>query len=603
MKQILLIFFVFIFVKNNFSQNTIDYKIDSVVVSSNRIPLSFSEIGRSIETISSEEIKNLPVTNIQELCDQVSGIDIKQRGPENVQADVSIRGGSFEQTLILIDGIKLIDPQTGHHNLNLPINFSQIERVEILKGQGSQIYGANAFGGVINFITKKNGENNFGIELRGGENNYYNLGINTSQNLGNTFHNLTFTKSKSDGYRTNTEFENYNFSINNSFRFFNAILNTIYGYSDKKFGANSFYTIRFPNQAEKVKTNFASISADVDLSKIKIKPNLFWRNNVDEFVLNKFDELFYKNIHTTNSFGGEIQTSLNLFGEITSFGIEFSKDKIESNNLGNHEREKKGIFIEQIFKPIDKIHISIAGYAYKYSSLNFKFWPGIDLSFSPNNNFKIFANFGKAFRIPTYTELFYKDPVTIGNINLNPEESINYEIGLNYLSNFWESNFSVFRKEGKNLIDYILNEEINIWEAENLTEIKTSGFEIGFSINLRNSTNNILEKIKIDYTFLNSDKIDLGNQSRYNLEHLRNDLTVQIFNNLPMDIKQSWSLTYEDRINFADHFTIDTKLIKKFSSVEVFIKASNLLNKTFEEIPGVVLPGRWIIGGVSFNLH
>ncbi|MBK8944954.1 MAG: TonB-dependent receptor [Ignavibacteriae bacterium] len=602
MKQILLIFLIFIFVKNNFSQKIIDYKIDSVVVSSNRIPLSFSEIGRSIEIISTKEIKNLPVTNIQELCDQISGIDLKQRGPENVQADVSIRGGSFEQTLILIDGIKLIDPQTGHHNFNLPINFSQIERVEFLKGQGSQIYGANAFSGVINFITKKSGVNNLGIDLSGGENNFYNFGFNASQNLGSTFHNLTFTKSKSDGYRTNTEFENYIFSVNNSFKFSNAILNTIYGYSDKNFGANSFYTIRFPNQAEKVKTNFASISADVDLLKIKIKPNLYWRNYNDEFVLNKFDESFYKNIHTTNSFGGEIQTSLNLFGEVTSFGIEFSKDIIESNNLGNHEREKKGIFIEQIFKPIDKIHISIAGFAYKYSSLNFKFWPGIDLSYSHKSNLKIFANFGKAFRIPTYTELFYKDPVTLGNSNLNPEESMNYEIGLNYLSDFGESNFSVFRKEGKNLIDYVLNEETNIWKAKNLTKINTNGFELGFSINLKNITNNIFDKIKIDYTYLNSDKINLGNQSRYNLEYLRNDLNVQIFNNLLLDIKQSWSINYEDRINFEDHFTIDTKLQKTILHFDVFFKVSNLLNKTFQEILGVPLPGRWIIGGVKFDL-
>lgn len=603
MKQYFYITFFLLIAEILFAQNITEYKIDSVVISSNRIPLSFSEIGRSVKIIPDYEIQNLPVTNIPELIDQISGIDVKQRGPENIQADVSIRGGSFEQTLILIDGIKIIDPQTGHHNLNLPINFSQIERVEILKGQGSQIYGANAFSGVINFITKKSGENNLGIELNGGENNFYNLGINTSQNIGSTFHNLSFSKSKSNGYRKNTEFENYIFSMNNSFKFTNTIINTLYGYSDKDFGANSFYTIRFPNQAEKVKTNFASVSADADISSIRFIPNLFWRLNKDEFVLNKFDESFYKNIHSTNSFGGEIQASINQFGQATSFGIEFSKDLIESNNLGNHKREKKGFFIEQIIKPIDKLNLSIAGFAYKYSSLNFKFWPGIDLTFSPNNDFKIFANLGKAFRIPTYTELFYKDPVTIGNKNLHPEESINYEIGLSYLFNYCETNFSFFRKEGKNLIDYILNDETNFWKAENLTKINTNGFEIGFVINLSDFTNSILSKLKIDYTYLNSEKINLGIQSRYNLEHLRNDLTVQLFNKLPFGVQQSWTLNYEERVSLKDHFTIDTKLKNNFSHLEIFIEASNLLNKSFQEIPGVPLPGRWIIGGMKFNLY
>ncbi len=248
------------------SQSDIDFRMDSVVVTANRVPVLFSEIGRSISVLSQREMELLPVTNIQDLLEQISGIDIKQRGPEGIQADVSIRGGNFEQSLILIDGIKLIDPQTGHHNMNIPISFDQLERVEILKGQGSRIYGANAFSGVINLITKKSAINSLQAEINGGENNYFKLGLNSTYNIGNTFHNISFSKIKSDGYRFNTGFDSYNFSLNNSFRFNNAILNTIYGYTDKDFGANSFYTTRFPNQAEKTKTHLAAISADIDLN-------------------------------------------------------------------------------------------------------------------------------------------------------------------------------------------------------------------------------------------------------------------------------------------------------------------------------------------------
>ncbi|MCW8850669.1 MAG: TonB-dependent receptor plug domain-containing protein, partial [Melioribacteraceae bacterium] len=241
--------FIFCSVLN--AQSEFEHNLDSVIVTANRAESNFSEIGRSISVIAQKEIELLPINNIQDLLELTSGLDVKQRGPEGVQADVAIRGGSFEQTLILIDGIKLTDPQTGHHNMNLPISFSQVERVEILKGQGSQTYGANAFSGVVNIITKKNAVNNLNIELNGGENNYYNLGINGSLKLGNTNHHLSVDKSKSDGYRYNTEFDNYNLSMNNSFNLSNSVINTLIGYADKNFGANSYYTTRFPDQAEK----------------------------------------------------------------------------------------------------------------------------------------------------------------------------------------------------------------------------------------------------------------------------------------------------------------------------------------------------------------
>ena len=584
------------------AQTELKHNLDSIIISTNRVPLSFYEIGRNVNILSQKTIEQLPITNIQDLLEQISGVDIKQRGPEGVQADVAIRGGNFEQTLILIDGIKLIDPQTGHHNMNLPISLSQIERVEILKGQGSRIYGANAFSGVINLITKKSDYNNLGIEISGGENNFYNLGINSLLNFGNTFHSISLSKAKSDGYRLNTEFENYNFSINNSFRFSQVIINSIYGYADKDFGANSFYTVRFPNQAEKTETNFASLSADIDLFHFNVTPKLFWRNNWDEFVLNKFNPSFYKNKHSTNSYGSEIQISTNILGGSTSFGFEYSRDDIVSNNLGKNKRTKKGIFFEQIFNLFSYINLSFGGFAYNYSDFGWKLWPGFDLAYSPNNNFKLYANLGKAFRIPTYTELYYSDPITLGNAKLRPEESTNYEIGINF--NFAKIAFytSFFRKEGRNLIDYKLDENDNFWKAENLNKINTFGFEFGAMLNLREFTNNILQQVRFDYTYLSSDKIDLGVTSRYALEYLKHDLTVLIFHNLLLGIIQSWSVNYEDRIKFEDHLIVDTKLMKNFSNIELYLTISNLFNRKYEEIPGVTLPGKWIIGGVKLVL-
>ncbi|MCB9207038.1 MAG: TonB-dependent receptor [Ignavibacteriales bacterium] len=597
-----LLFIVLIIVTNIcVAQSELEYNLDSVVVSTNRVPLNFSEFGRTINLLSQRDIELLPSTNVYDLLDQISGVDIKQRGPEGVQADVSIRGGNFEQTLILIDGVKLIDPQTGHHNMNLPVALSQIERVEILKGQGTKSYGANAFSGAINLITKKSGNDKIGFELSGGENNFYTLGLNSSLNIGNTFHNFSFSKSKSDGYRLNTGFENYLLSVDNSFKFSNIVLNTIYGFSDKDFGANSFYSIRFPNQAEKTKTHFASVTSDINFNSFIVKPKIRWRTNSDEFVLNKFNPSFYKNNHETTVYGGELEISTNLIGGTTSFGTDYDFDKIQSSNLGNHKRTKLSFFIEQNSNLTNNFKIGIGGFLYKYTNTNWNFWPGIDIAYNLIDKIKIFANYGKAFRIPSYTELYYSDPANLGNENLLPEESSNYELGINYFSKSLLLHFSYFRKEGKNLIDYVYDNSDSIWKAQNFTKINTNGLEVSIDF-LMGDFLGFLEKTKIDYTYLKSDKIDLGELSKYTLDFLNHDLTISILHKLPFEVEQSWSLNYEDRIILDNHFTIDTKITKKINNILFFVNVSNVLNKSYQEIPGIPLPGRWIIGGIKFNI-
>ncbi|PID56595.1 MAG: hypothetical protein CR986_10095 [Ignavibacteriae bacterium] len=600
-KKILYILFIAFTISVN-GQQDLKYNLSNVVVTANRVPVPFSEIGRSLDVITQKEIELLPVTSIQDLLEFTSGIDIKQRGPEDVQSDVTMRGGSFEQTLIMIDGIKLIDPQTGHHNMNLPISFSQIEKIEILKGHGSSIYGANAFGGVINIIPKRNDFSALDIDLAGGENNYDRVSVSGSLKLSNTNHNLNFTRTQSDGYRHNTEFENYNLSLNNSFNFSNAVIKTIFGYTDKNFGANSYYTTRFPNQAEKTKTLFAAISSAISLNKFIITPKIYWRNNEDEFVLNKYNHGFYKNNHETNVYGAELQATTNILGGTTTIGGEFIQQEIESSNLGEHNRQTKGFFVEQKINLTKKLNINLGGFAYYYSKIDWKFWPGIDLAYNLTDQIKLFANYGKAFRMPTYTELFYNDPITRGNANLVHEEMNNYEFGFTYRTNILEINTSLFRKEGTNLIDYVKNNESGFWHAENFSEINTNGIEFGIGLRLSKFTNNIIKSAKIDYTYLDSDKSDLSAESRYVLEHLKHDISLMLVNSLLFDIVQSWTFSYEDRLTLGDHFTVDTKLSRNFNNFNIYVKATNLLNKSYEEIPGVPLPGRWLIAGIKFSI-
>jgi len=313
---------------------------------------------------------------------------------------------------------------------------------------------------------------------------------------------------------------------------------------------------------------------------------------------------FYKNNHQTGIYGFEIQSSLTTDFGITSIGGEYKKDLIESSNLGNHQRENYGAFAEQNLKLINDFNFIISAFAYKYAEFGWKLWPGLDMSYKIKSNLRLFGSVGKAFRIPSYTELYYSDPITIGDPNLQYEETVNYEIGANYAEAVYNVNASVFRKEGSNIIDWVRYSSDERWQVMNIAEVNTNGFEVGFSIEPQKIISKIpLYKLGINYTYLQSDKTTAEFQSRYVLDYLKHQLIINLSNPLFFDINQSWFLRYEDRINLGSNFIVDTQLAYKINSFNLFIKATNLFNKPYEDIVGLPLPGRWITAGIKYYLR
>src|SRR5665647_3284603 len=113
----------------------------------------YSEMGRILTIIDKTEITKNAVTSLDQLLDYVAGVDIRQRGTNGTQADISIRGGSFDQVLVLLNGVNITDPQTGHFSLDLPVDLQNIHRIELLQCPSPRIWGPNAYSGVINIVT------------------------------------------------------------------------------------------------------------------------------------------------------------------------------------------------------------------------------------------------------------------------------------------------------------------------------------------------------------------------------------------------------------------------------------------------------------------
>src|ERR1039457_7100508 len=552
---------------------------DEIIVTGGMVPFSISKVPRSVSLIRLEDIQNSPVQNLQDLLSYVPGLDFRARGLEGVQADVGIRGGSFEQTLILLDGVKLNDPQTGHHNMNLPVNLNDIERIEILKGPASSIYGPDAFAGVINFITKKGNNSELSANLSGGSFGFFNGGLSVHVPYVESDNMLSISKTKSDGYRHNTNFDITTFYYKTNVPFSAGNANVVVGYIEKSFGANGFYTPVFPNQWEQTKTLLVSSSADYSFGKIKLTPKVFWRNNKDHYLLDYTDPSFYMNDHQTNSYGAELQSLfMTNIGSI-ELGGDLNLDNINSSNLGIHNRREGGISTEYVTSPIENFKVLLNGFAYNYDNYGWKFIPGIDLVYQFSDNFNSYTTFGKSFRIPTYTELYYNSPAQKGNALLQPEEALTYEAGANYNNAAFSGNISFFSRAGKNLIDWVKAINDNFWFARNIASINTYGVDMGISYRPLFNKDSFLKKISLDYTYLNSSFTEPGLLSQYILDHLRHQFIAEISHSIVYDILFNWAFRYENRYNFENYFITDLKLSRSFNNFDLSLSALNLFNK------------------------
>ena len=304
MKIRFIIFCILSFGVNVYSQeDTLSSEFEEIIIQDKRIEIQYSESSRTINVIDNKTIGSAPVQSIAELLQYVAGIDVRRRGVNGVQSDVSIRGGGFDQTQLMVNGINLSDPQTGHHLMNIPLNIEDIERIEILKGPGARVYGQNAFSGAINIVTKKNRGNSTDVFTSYSQHVTGRVGFSSSIPVTNGSHRFSYSKSFSEGYRYNTDYNMDNVFYQSDFKWDNDQLQLIAGYSSRAFGANGFYAS--PNardQYEETGTSLLSARLVHRSGSWTIRPSLYWRRNQDEYIFVRSNPSIYRNLHIGNTF-------------------------------------------------------------------------------------------------------------------------------------------------------------------------------------------------------------------------------------------------------------------------------------------------------------
>jgi len=600
----LLIIAVLILHLNLFSQGKKEIQaLDTILIKSTRIDLPFKENARTIQVISAAFIKNSAATNVADLLQQVAGVDIRRRGSAGSQADLYIRGGGFDQTLLLIDGIKMDDAQTGHHTMNAALPVEVIERIEIIKGPAARVFGQNAFTGAINIVTKSTLENTTSVNIEAGSFGQ----LNGSVTVGKEFENSSLIAHvgilTSDGYRHNSDYENKNYLLKGVFNKKEQPIEVIATFFDKKFGANGFYaSATATEQYEETQSSLFGASTTFRTEKFKITPRVYWKRGQDEYVYIRDNPSVYRNLHITNKVGVETNASYTSDIGITGFGVDISRVFISSNNLGKRNRTMANLFLEHRFKLADsKIDITPGVAVTYFSDFKFHAFPGLDIGFKLSDNLKAYGNLGVTYRIPTYTDLYYNDRSTIGNSNLKPEEAFAQEIGLKFNSGRFTSSVAIFNRDADNLIDFIRPDVTSKYEATNIAKVNTKGFEL--NTETRFKLNEFNQTLSFGYNYLNDDILDQNKDlSRYSLNTLKHQFITRFESKLFKNVRQNIIYKHSERTIGTSYNVWDASVIVAVNKFNFTVTANNIFNAEYIESGFVPMPPSSLLFGLRYNL-
>ena len=576
-------------------------ELDSIVINSTRISLPFKKNSRTINIITAKDIKNSAATNVADLLQQVTGVDVRRRGTGGGQSDLYIRGGGFDQTLLLIDGIKMDDAQTGHHSMNAALPIEVIERIEIIKGPAARIFGQNAFTGAINIVTKKRLNNKVSINVEAGSFGQLNGSVTLGKETENSSIIAHVGALTSDGYRNNSDYNNQNYFLKGIFNKKKQPIEVIATFFDKKFGAENFYTTNVTfNEYEETQNSLLGVSTTFKSNKFNVTPRIYWRRGQDMFLLRRDDPGFYRNFHITNKIGVETNASYTSDIGITGFGVDFSRFSIQSNNLGERVRTMVNFFLEQRFK-LGSFDITPGIAATYFSDFKFNAFPGLDIGVQISDKVRLYGNVGYTFRAPTFTDLYYSDPATSGNPNLEPEKAFAQEIGLNYSDDKFSGSLAIFNRDSEDLIDYVRqNTSVNIFTAANIAEVSTQGIEFESAYNFK--MNNYNQTITFGYTYLNDDILDQNKDlSRYSLNTLKHQLITRFTSQLFKNVRQNIIYKHAERTVGTSYNVWDASLIVDFNKFTFSLTANNIFNAEYIESGFVQMPPSNVLFGLRYG--
>lgn len=621
--------------------------LDTIEVATSRIPLKVSETGRNITILQHEEIQQIPFTSLDDLLQFLPGIEVQSRNAFGAQGDISMRGSTFSQVLLLIDGMRLNDPLTAHFNSYIPVTPAEIERIEVLRGAAAAMYGADAVGGVIHIITKNfdskkeddssvEGKVNYGqhalVSMQQGfsvqkNNLYVGGGFQMNQSTGENIAEVNLEGTTLEAYDNYFDIKTAGLSFGYQFDKGWSVRGRT-AFDDRDFSARYFYTSStFDKSVERAQNWWNQVQVAKVGNRSKTDLNVAYKYNTDEFVFSP--DFPSTNYHITELLNFQIN-HLQIISPKLSFniGAQFDKRSIESNDRGNHSDVHTGVYGMGVFRPSEQLNLTASLRLDNDKNYGTELSPQLNISYVLPS-LVLRGSVGRSIRAADYTERYVSTNLqnlspgrNLGNPDLMAENGWSQELGLDYsINKNWQIKATGFLRQSSNLIDYIstnesaipLNENLqegaDYFFASNVTDVTTKGFEVESW--LKKSIGGSSRLLwSLGYTYL-----DTSNEeevvSVYISSHAGHLLTSNLLFNTPKlqvglnglykvrDERAATSINAELAKSYAVlNLRLGYQLVENFG---LNLQIHNLLDEEYQDILGAKMPNRWVMGGIQFG--
>jgi iron complex outermembrane receptor protein len=605
------------------AETLLEEELEEVTVTAPHVETPAGQVARPVTVIRREQIEQAPVRSVEELLNYVAGVDVVQRGGHGVQADISLRGGSADQTAVLLNGVNFTSSHTGHYSMDLPVNLSDIERIEVIHGPAALACGAGAFSGGINIITRKVTGAGLQADAAGGMYGLHEAEVRGAAGAGRMSGSLSAGYRASDGYTEHSDYRLLDLFWQAGWEAGACSrVDMQLGYNRKRYGANTFYSARYPDQYERTDACAGSLKGTFGKA-LKCTPVVYWNRHYDCFDLIRNTDTG-RNYHRGDTYGAGLTARYASRLGVTGFGGEWRREAIVSSNLGRpmavpqghytHRDGRTGVSVS-LEHTVEWKRFSVsAGALANRNTLQegVCFYPSAGAVFRPIPTLRLSTSWSRSTRLPTFTDLYYTTETHVADEQLKPERSESVDWGVRFSRPFVTATLGAYLMWGRDIIDWVRAPGEERWASWNLTEIDRRGVEAGLTFRPGERTT-----LSVHYARMFQACEAGGMESRYSLNYLRDKLTVRFVHPVCGGLSAGWHVRFQKRMGvfrkyengvdeglhpFPAFSTLDLKLDYRRGDWHVYLLLNNLCNTHYYDVGNVPQAGRWLTGGVGFRL-
>lgn len=547
-----------------------------------------------------DQINFLPFDSPVESLSLLS-LDLQNRSPKSaIQTDFSLRGSNFQGVLILLDGTKINDPQTGHHNSDIPLTKADVEKIEVIPGADASLFGPDAMGGAVNFFVRKPQEKERIFEFGGGQYKTFGGLFSLSEKKDNLGVRFSVENRESAGFRYDTDFKKFTSTLAASLDSPPGGLDLSFGYQEKEFGAFDFYTpgSGFASK-EWTKTYLLKAGGDFQNFGLRIKPDFLWRRHFDKFLLDKtLIRTRYLNHHQSDIY----TPSIYMQGDLPDFtklglGFEYGQERINSTNLGKHLRSHESLFMDGSRDFSGGLSLGASGRLDNYDSFGAFLTGSLNTKYHLTEQGALNFSVKRTARVPSFTELYYNDPTTVGNPDLSAEEALGYDLGYLYQEEGLKTGLTIFYRGEEDMIDWVKRDSSQAkFQVENITRDFVAGSEASLKVKLRRDLD-----LEANYTLIFKHLFGRGYIYKYGLNYPKHQFNCLLKADLPFGT-QSITFSYKKKPGRRGWVLCNTHFSYNIlESSNLFLNITNFFNVEYQEIEGISQPGRWIEAGFRLD--